>query len=363
LNLDPGARLFVNVTLLPESTAEAPADLVIDESPPESLSRRLLRPHTIASFAIAIAIIGFLVQRLDINVGAVWRNISRANPWYFGAALLLYYATFVARTIRWREMLSQAGISRTNGYQVPNLPHLFEILMLSWFANCVVPAKLGDGYRSYLLKRDSGAPASVTLGTILAERLTDLTVLFVTMTTAGIFAFHGDLPNRVQKTVFIGGGMLAIAGAGLIGLFFARDFFQKLVPERFVRQYHDFHDAIFACLRRPALPIGISLGIWAADGLRLFLVAKSLGADLSITLAVFVALMSALLTTLPITPAGLGVVEAAVVVVLKLVDVHADLASSIAILDRVIGYWSLIVVGIALYMHRIRREVRAVRVE
>jgi uncharacterized protein (TIRG00374 family) len=93
---------------------------------------------------------------------------------------------------------------------------------------------------------------------------------------------------------------------------------------------------------------------------RLFLVGKSLGAHLSIELTVFVALMSALLTTLPVTPAGLGLVEAAVVVVLKLVDVNADLAGSIAILDRVIGYWSLIVVGIVLYIHRMRRDVQAV---
>ena len=66
---------------------------------------------------------------------------------------------------------------------------------------------------------------------------------------------------------------------------------------------------------------------------------------------------------MPSTPAGLGVVEAAVVVVLKLVDVHADLASSIAILDRVIGYWSLIVVGLVLYLHRLRRDVRVDPIE
>jgi uncharacterized membrane protein YbhN (UPF0104 family) len=46
-----------------------------------------------------------------------------------------------------------------------------------------------------------------------------------------------------------------------------------------------------------------------------------------------------------------------VVVVLKLVHVEADLAGSIAILDRVIGYWSLIAVGCILYVHRLRREV------
>lgn len=345
-----------------EPVVERPSGAVLIEAP-EPIQRRLLRPHTIASFAIALAIIALVVKQLDIDPGTVWSNIRQANPWYFGGAVTLYYLTFVARTYRWRYMLRQAGISRDKGYAVPGIPGLFEILMLSWFANCVVPAKLGDGYRSYLLKRDAGAPASATLGTILAERLTDLSVLFVTMTAAGVYAFHGDLPSRVQQTVLIGGGMMAMAAVGLIGLFFAREFVQRLVPDRFVRHYHDFHGAVFACLRQPAVPLAVSVGIWAADGLRLFMVARSLGVDLTITLTLFVALMSALLTTLPITPAGLGVVELAVVVVLKLVDVTPDSAGSIAFLDRLIGYWSLIAVGLILYLHRVRRDIQPVRTE
>src|SRR3712207_7067169 len=35
-----------------------------------------------------------------------------------------------------------------------------EIVMLSWFANCIVPAKLGDAYRAYLLKRTAGVSFS-----------------------------------------------------------------------------------------------------------------------------------------------------------------------------------------------------------
>lgn len=342
---------------IPSETLSVPP---IEEGP-EPIQRRLLKPHTLLSFAIALAIVVFLVLRLDIDLSTVWSNIRNANPFYFLAGLGLYYLTFVARTYRWRYMLRQAGINEANGYTLPAIPHLFEILMLSWFANCIVPAKLGDGYRSYLLKRDAGAPASTTLGTILAERITDLSVLFVTMTAAGIIAFHGDLPSRVQQTLLIGGGMMALAALVLLSLYFARERVQRLIPERFTRHYHDFHGAIFACLRRPTLPLLVSLSIWAADGLRLFLVAKSLDADLTITLAIFVALMSALLTTLPITPAGLGVVEAAVIVVLTLVDFNESLAGSIAILDRVIGYWSLIAVGCVLYIHRLRRDVAVSR--
>jgi uncharacterized protein (TIRG00374 family) len=68
--------------------------------------------------------------------------------------------------------------------------------------------------------------------------------------------------------------------------------------------------------------------------------------------------MSSLLTTLPITPAGLGVVETAMIVVLKWVDVSPSLATSTALMDRLITYWSLIVVGLILYIWRFRSEVK-----
>ena len=39
-----------------------------------------------------------------------------------------------------------------------------EILFLSWFVNCLVPAKLGDLYRAYLLRANYGASISRTVG-------------------------------------------------------------------------------------------------------------------------------------------------------------------------------------------------------
>ena len=355
-------------------TATVPTDPVFDipvdeleildeqlEAAPEPIQKKLLRPQTLISFAVAVAIIAFLFKRMDINIHVVTENIRQANPWLFLAALGIYYFTFFVRTLRWRYMLSQAGIDADHGYDLPNNWGLFQILMLSWFANCIVPAKLGDGYRCYLLKQDANAPGSTTLGTILAERLTDLGVLFVTMTLTGILAFHGHLPGKVQNTVWIGGAMMIFAFVCVVVLFVARDYVANVIPERFRRHYHDFHGAVFACLRQPVIPILVSLFIWCCDGVRLWFVALSLGEHLAIELTLFVALMSALLTTLPFTPAGLGLVEAAVVVVLKVVDVSPDMAGSIAILDRLIGYWSLILVGIILYIMRVRRDVRIAR--
>jgi uncharacterized protein (TIRG00374 family) len=70
---------------------------------------------------------------------------------------------------------------------------------------------------------------------------------------------------------------------------------------------------------------------------------------------IFIALLSSLLTTLPLTPGGAGVVEGAVVLSMSLfVDDH-NLAVSIALLDRLINYWSIIAGGIVLYFISRRR--------
>jgi uncharacterized protein (TIRG00374 family) len=62
------------------------------------------------------------------------------------------------------------------------------------------------------------------------------------------------------------------------------------------------------------------------------------------------------MTTLPLTPAGLGFAEGAIVAVFLLaakaglapgVDEHT--AASIALLDRGISYWSLIALGLVVY--------------
>lgn len=327
------------------------------DRPPDGVGKKLLRPQTIVSFALALGIVAFLVTRLDISLSAVWANVRNANPFLFALGFSLYYVTFLLRAYRWQWMLDQAGINEENGYAVPRIPRLIEIILLSWFVNCIIPAKLGDAYRCYLFKRDADASFSATLGTILAERLTDLLVLFMTMSIAGVIAFHGDLPSQVTQTMLVGIALITvgITALGVIG--FGRERVQRFVPHRFHNQFELFHSAIFACLRRPLIPTLISLVMWCTDGLRLFIVAASLGAGLSFSLAVFVALMSALLTTLPITPAGLGVVEAAIIVVLKLVDIDPDMASSVAFMDRLIGYWSLILIGVILYVRRLKTEV------
>lgn len=348
----------LDATLLPNpaipSTSTQPP-----EEPPGDIGSKLLRPHTIVSFLIALAIMVFFFRQLNISLADVWADLSKARLQYFFAAFGLYYVAMFLRGMRWGWMLRAAEVDREPDASIPGTVQLTEILMLSWFVNCLVPARLGDAYRSYVLKRESKVPFSASLGTILAERIVDLFVLVVMMVGAGILTFRGhSTPGKAEQVYLASGVLMALGLAGLIGLWFARHFIERRIPEKWRVQFANLHHSLFACLRRPGRYAGVSVVIWVLDGARLMLVAKSLGVDLTAATSVFVALMASLLTTLPITPAGLGVVETAIIVVLKWVDVTPSLATSVAVLDRLITYWSLILIGLILYIKRFRSEVK-----
>ncbi len=320
----------------------------------------MLSPQTLVSFGIAIAILWFVARRLDIDPGAIWAQIRQANLWLLAVAFVLWYGAFFVRGWRWGRMLNSAGFNQAHGFRIPATPGLAEIVVLAYFANSIVPAKLGDAYRGYLLKRDSGVPFSAGFGTILAERLVDAMMLVVVLAGCGAGGLRdrdavpgqtglaaGSIPDRRRC-----GADWPCSGSRETRSFVS-------CPDRIQEAYARLQGAIFGSLRRPALVLGIGVLLWLNDGMRVWFVARSLDAGISPAVAILVAVMGALLTIIPFTPAGLGVVELGVgSVLVGVLGVDPVVAGSIILLDRVVAYWSLLVVGAGLYLRRTRREYR-----
>lgn len=327
------------------------------------LSHKLLNPRTIVSFLLGFGIIAFIFTRLNIDPVATWNTMLTADPLYLVGAFVVYYSAFWLRAVRWRQLLRNAGHNgKAEGETpLPSINGLVEIIYLSWFVNCIVPAKLGDAYRSYLLKRNSGVSFSSTIGTILAERVVDLLVLFGLL-VASFTLVSQKLSNSKELPlgwVMLLGGMMAVALiVGLVGLRFFGDVLLRLIPHRFRDMFAKFQHGILKSFSRKSLPgvLDLTVVIWFLEGGRLFLVTRSLDAHaVTLSAVIFIALLSSLLTTLPLTPGGAGIVEGAVTVALGLFLKDHQLAVSIAILDRVINYWSLIVGGLVLYLFSKRR--------
>ena len=102
------------------------------------------------------------------------------------------------------------------------------------------------------------------------------------------------------------------------------------------------------------LPVAMLLGLlgWLSEVGRLYLVVQATGLEVGIGLVMFVTVANALLSAVPLTPGGLGVVETGITGLLMLSLAQSD-AISVALLDRSISYVSVIILGIvSLIYHR-----------
>ena len=345
------ASLATNV---PARLREAAA-ITDDES---WLAQNLRNPRTILSFLLAIAILAFLFTRLNVPLADIWATVKQANVWLFALGFLVYYSAFFLRGIRWRTLLADVGFSADRGFRIPTVPGLMEIIYLSWFINCIVPAKLGDAYRAYLLKRDAGISFSRTFGTILAERMIDITVLFSLLLLSAFLTFQGHLPAELNWTIGFGALLVVILLVGLLTMRRFGHIVERLLPNRFKDLYVKLQEGTLQSFRRRSLPalVGYTAAIWLLESGRLYFVTNSLDTHIQLSVVIFIALASSLITTLPLTPGGAGFVEGAVFVVLQTVGVDPTTALSIALLDRVINYWSIIVGGIIVYIASHRKR-------
>ena len=327
-----------------------PGEEEVSEPPEPAVERGFLRPRTLISFAIAFAVLIFFVRGVDLDFAEIWARIRGSNPLLLLLALVVYYQVFIGRALRWRVLLENVGYSRAAGRPMPSVLGLAEIIYLSFFTNCVVPARLGDAYRGYMLKRTAGVSFSTTLGTILAERLIDLAVLAGMMATAALITFRGALPDEANRALVGGLVLTGIGLAGLVAMPRLRPLVERLLPERFHRHYAGLESGILGSFRRIPLVLTFSVINWLLEGLTLYLVAAAVGVPVSVGAAIVVALVASLLSTVPFTPAGLGVAEAGIVLLLTQLGIEKNAAGAIGLLDRLITYWSIVVFGAVVYV-------------
>ena len=323
-----------------------------------SLRRRILNVRTIGSLLFGALLI-FLLVRLVFGEGFDWgevlRLIGQADPGFLLLAFIAYYATFPIRGFRWRYVLARSGMR-------VRFRDATEILFLSWFVNCLVPAKLGDLYRAYLLRGNYGASISRTVGSVFIERIADIIIIAALALSAGFWSFRGRSRPEIDALFLIG----FVISIGLVVLIVALRFFgahlNRWLPERIGELWDRFQEGSTGALGVRSVPVILFLTtvIWLLEGARLYFVIRALAlpeVGLGISASVFVALAAALLTAIPLTPAGFGFVEAGIIGVLFLYGVAQEPAAAVALVDRGLTIITVIILGGILYAfsRKIRR--------
>ena len=329
-----------------------------------SLSKRLFNWRTIVPLVIVIALLAYLAQKAHIDPKQTWATLKQANLLFFLAGFLIYYASFPLRALRWRILLENVGFTEANGIVLPKFWKLTEIIYISFFANSIVPAKLGDLYRAYLLRQEIKVSASRGVGTVLAERLLDLIILLLLFIPAIIISLHENLPLELRIALEITLAAVIVGIATLFVLRQAREPLAKIVPTRFRSQYYHLQEGILGSFRRLPLLTGLTIGVWMCEALRFFFVALALrlipGDPIHILAAcIFIGLGEALLTVVPTTGGGVGLVEGGMVAMIALFYKGADIVNSTAaaiVLDRIISFVSILVIGFVVFTFAFGRK-------
>jgi uncharacterized protein (TIRG00374 family) len=301
-----------------------------------SIKHKFFRLNTLAAFIVAGVIIYVFVTRFDFS--EVIAIIERSQLIYIIAGAAIFYGFLPLRGYRWQVFLKESGI-------ILPLIELVRFYSLAWFVNSILPARIGDVYRAYLLKKNDGISFPLSLGVLFSERVFDLASIACLVLLGGIFYLgkitSADLRNSVITALLI---------VGIIVILFAifswrSQWLVRFMPQKLRIHFESFTKGIFRSPSKIPLLFIQSLLIWLSEAARLYFVALAIGYKIDFLLALFVSQAALIIMSLPLTPAGLGLVELLMFAVLLPTGFSRETSAAIIIADRLISYWLLIILG------------------
>ncbi len=308
----------------------------VEEKERIDIKQRFFRFNTLIALVVSVIIIYIFLTRFDLTGTA--SIIKNSNLFLLICGLVTFYVFLPLRGYRWKGLLSEAKIN------LPTL-ELTRFYLLAWFANSILPARIGDIYRAHLLKKNRAISFPLSLGVIFSERIFDLAITAILVISSGIL--YLNLVTAPELHGLLLKGMIIIClVVGLFVLFSWRaGWLQRFIPHKFRSYYESFTKGLFRSpARLPIISIE-SLIIWLSEAGRLFFVAWALGVRIDFMLAVFISQASLIIMSLPFTPAGLGLVELLMFTVMIPAGFTKEAAGAVVIADRLISYWSLIIFG------------------
>jgi uncharacterized protein (TIRG00374 family) len=308
--------------------------------------------HTGLSIVVALGIIGFLAQKVDLK--EVWRQVAGQNYGLMLVAALSHYATYPIRGCRWRRCLihlpPKAGRAK------------FGLLVFFYnFVDNVVPAKLGDVYGAHLAGINCGVSRSAALGSIVFLRMIDSWIVLLLAFMASLEVFSAKLPPQIRWSL-LGGAIVALAvNTVLVAFFLLRRSLPHWLPQRIQKIIEGFHTGMWPRSKEILPILGLTAAIWTLETLWIVVLALAFGVKLSLFEGVFLTMIPLLASAFPFTPSGAGAVEVTLFFCLTVVGVPAPVAVSLTVVNRLIDFWLHIGAGVILWAVRSRIGLRTWR--
>jgi uncharacterized protein (TIRG00374 family) len=312
-----------------------------------------VRKGGVLGIAITVVCLGLAFYKIDYE--ALYRALAEASYLYLIPAAVCTLAGYVVRTGRWRVLLAESAAC--------SFGNLFGILMAGFATNNVLPARLGELARAYLLRRRSGVRKTYLLASVFMERLFDGLVLVGLLATLSMLI---SLPGWGRDVELFARIFFLVVTLGVVLLLAKVDFATRalaVVLWPFPTRFSKWASAAFAAfvlglgtMRRPAVlgrAAGLSLIVWLLEWASYYVL--SAGFDLGLSDARRAAACALLLAVvnlgimLPSSPGYVGTFQFFAVAALSVFGVSREAALAFAIVAHLSQFVLVTTIGMVYF--------------
>ena len=285
---------------------------------------------------VIISMTGIYWAFIDFNFNDFLLSIQQIDYIYLIMAALLLWSSVWLRGARWKLLFPEKDS--------PSISSLYKAEMIGYFGNNVLPLRLGELLRSYIVGKENSLSKSFVFGTVVLERLLDVLAL----------AFLGLLllffyPNPIEsdlkeKIMFM--GVLSIVGISI--LFFILSSMNITPTENKVMKIiKKIVDGVLSIRKKMLLPIILtSLLIWFIYFMDVYLLQKAFQFNLSWSQILTVLVISTMAISIPSAPGMIGTFHFAVKkTMVSMFGFSANDGNSFAILMHAYGYILFTILG------------------
>jgi len=285
----------------------------------------------------------------QIDIGEVWRALQDLDIIWVVPAIFVYFAGVWVRTTRWCVLMRPVKRSSTSRF--------FPIYIISYMANNILPMRIGDLYRAYIVGKKEKVSKGASLVTIAVERIFDgLTMLLLLLVSVMLFPIKHE---AVRQAVQIGSVLFLSAIVGCYILLLRRVWAERLIEWilkiRWLGNYHDRIKDVFDNLFKGLdslrgvsdilMVTGLSLATWLIEAASYYLVLNAFGFFGPFHVAVATMALVNLMIIVPAAPGYFGPFELACFIILgnkgygQLTGFTEDIAAAYALVLHVIVQW------------------------
>jgi uncharacterized protein (TIRG00374 family) len=299
----------------------------------------------VLSFLISIIFLYLAFKKVDAR--EIGHSLLDADLSYFVIAILLTFFTFFLRAIRWQILL--------NPLKKLPLPLVYHATMIGFMCNYVLPARIGEIIRAYLIGARGNMSKSSAFATIIIERVLDV---FILSFFGVIILMFYPIPiwvKRIGITVTLLNISIFIL---LLGMQKKREVFFKLIEKVlkiFGEKIKERITTLLSCfiegldiLNNPTnlfLVSVLSIAIWGITGLFFYILFFSF----SIRLPLYAAFLDMIILTfgimIPSTTGFIGTFQFFVKEGLVIFQINPNMALSYSILLYVSQFIPVVVPG------------------